>query len=165
MRVADLRDRAELAVSSVVDPELPMLTLADLGVLRSVAMEGEQVVVTLTPTYTGCPAMATMKADVRLALAAEGFADVEVRTVLAPAWTTDWITERGRRALAEHGIVPPGPAPRSVDLPLLSAPPRPRCPQCDAAATREVSRFGAMPCTAQHVCEECGEPFERVKEL
>ena len=158
----DLR-RARDAAASVVDPELPMLTLEDLGVLRGVEDIGGRVVVTVTPTYSGCPALATMKADLRLALAAAGFRDVEVRTTLAPAWTTDWITERGRQALHEHGIAPPGP--RQVTLQLLQRPPDPACPRCGSLETRVVSRFGASPCTSQHVCGTCAEPFDKVKEL
>jgi ring-1,2-phenylacetyl-CoA epoxidase subunit PaaD len=164
--VAPDLDLARDVVAQVVDPELPMVTLADLGVVRGVELEGDRVVVTLTPTYVACPATATMKADVRVALARAGFEDVEVRTALAPAWSTDWITERGRRALAAHGIVPPGPVPPGpVALTLTRQPEPPRCPQCDSPDTREVSRFGASPCTSFHVCSACGEPFDKVKEL
>lgn len=159
--------RARAAAGAVVDPELPMLTLADLGVLRDVTVEGDTVVVTLTPTYTGCPALTTMKADVRLALADAGFPDSEVRVSLSPAWSTDWISERGRAALQVHGIAPPAPVARGgrTDLVLLPSPPVPTCPRCGSSATREVSRFGPTACTAQHVCADCGEPFEKVKEL
>ncbi len=157
---------AREVVAEVVDPELPMVTLADLGVVRGVELEGDRVVVTLTPTYVACPATATMKADVRVALARAGFEDVEVRTVLAPAWSTDWISERGREALASHGIVPPGPVTGGpVPLTLTTRPEPPRCPQCGSPETREVSRFGASPCTSFHVCSACGEPFDKVKEL
>ena len=160
-------ERARAAAAAVRDPELPMLTIADLGVLRSVVTEGDRVVITLTPTYTGCPALATMKADVRLALAAAGFEDTEVRVALAPAWTTDWIADRARDVLREHGIAPPGRAarPGPVDLPLLTPLTAVRCPRCGSSETRELSRFGPTPCTAQHVCRSCAEPFERMKEL
>ena len=156
---------AREVVAEVVDPELPMVTLADLGVVRAVELEGRRVVVTLTPTYVACPATSTMKADVRVALARAGFEDVEVRTALAPAWSTDWISERGRQALARHGIVPPGPVAGPVPLSLTTRPEPPRCPQCGSPETREVSRFGASPCTSFHVCSACGEPFDKVKEL
>lgn len=156
-------ERARAAAGAVVDPELPMLTLADLGVLRSVELHDGRAVVTVTPTYSGCPALATMKTDLRLALAAAGFGDAEIRTTLAPAWTTDWITATGRQALLEHGIAPPGP--RAVPLRLLERPPEPACPRCGSADTRTVSRFGASPCTSQHVCRGCAEPFDRMKEL
>ncbi|WP_031052841.1 1,2-phenylacetyl-CoA epoxidase subunit PaaD, partial [Streptomyces sp. NRRL WC-3774] len=105
--------RARHVAEQVPDPELPMLTLADLGVLRGVEITGDgRVVASLTPTYSGCPAMAEMRADVAGRLRAAGFERVEIRTVLDPPWTTDWITAAGRRKLAEHGIAPPGPAPR-----------------------------------------------------
>jgi ring-1,2-phenylacetyl-CoA epoxidase subunit PaaD len=163
--------QARAAAAGVVDPELPMLTLEDLGVLRAVRVEGDRAVVEITPTYSGCPATATMRADLRLALARAGFEDAEVRTVLSPAWTTDWITERGRQALRRHGIAPParvaGPERAgSADLVLLPTPAAPpQCPRCGSSSTREVSRFGASPCTSQHACRECAEPFDRVKPL
>jgi ring-1,2-phenylacetyl-CoA epoxidase subunit PaaD len=159
--------QAEQAVASVADPELPMLSLADLGVVRAVELEGERVVVTLTPTYTGCPAFTTIKADVRLALAREGFAEVEVRTALSPAWSTEWLSDAGRRALQQHGIAPPAHLKGSstVDLVLLPRAAAPECPRCGATATREVSRFGASACTSFHVCTACGEPFDRMREL
>ena len=159
-------ERARHAAGSVVDPELPMLTLADLGVLRSVEVDDSRVAVTITPTYTGCPALATMRADLRLALAAAGFADVEIRTALAPAWSTDWISEAGRRALHAHGIAPPAPVGSGpVPLQLLERRPEPRCPRCGSGETHVVSRFGASPCTSQHRCGSCAEPFDKVKEL
>ncbi len=163
---AEELERASAAAGTVADPELPMLTLADLGVLRSVESHEGRLLVTITPTYTGCPALATMKVDLRLALAKAGFPDAEIRTVLSPAWTTDWISERGRRALQEHGIAAPGrvgDAP--VTLQLLERRPDPACPRCGSQDTREVSHFGASPCTAQHVCRSCAEPFDRMKEL
>jgi ring-1,2-phenylacetyl-CoA epoxidase subunit PaaD len=161
-------ERARSAAAAVVDPELPMLTLADLGVLRSVELEDDRVVVTVTPTYTGCPATATIRADLRLALAGAGFKDVDVRTTLTPAWSTDWITEAGRAALQQHGIAPPGAARRArgpVALELLAAPPRVTCPRCGSEETGLVSRFGASACTSHHVCRACREPFDKVKEL
>jgi len=158
---------ARAIAQSVTDPELPMLTLHDLGVLRSVRVEGERVVVEITPTYSGCPAMAEMRADVAARLHAAGYRDVDVRTVLSPPWTSDDITERGRRVLAEHGIAPPGPAPRRapgpVPLTLDAPPPRPACPLCGSAATELVSRFGATSCKSLHRCRVCREPFEHVK--
>ena len=161
-----LTARARQTAESVVDPELPMLTLADLGVLRSVELDDDRAVVTITPTYTGCPALVTMKADLRLALAAAGFPDAEIRTTLSPAWTTDWITEEGRRALHEHGIAPPSPVgARTVTLQLLERPPDPACPRCGSTDTRVVSPFGASACTSQHACRTCAEPFDKVKEL
>ncbi|MFB7333817.1 phenylacetate-CoA oxygenase subunit PaaJ [Streptomyces adustus] len=164
--------RARHIAAQVPDPELPMLTLADLGVLRDVEVTGDgTVVASLTPTYSGCPAMAEMRADVAARLRAAGFARVEIRTVLDPPWTTDWITPEGRRRLAEHGIAPPGAAPRraaSGPVPLvLSATRRTAvpCPRCGAVDTEETSRFSATSCKALWRCLACREPFEYVKEI
>lgn len=153
----------------VTDPELPMITLADLGVLREVSEVDGWVVVAITPTYTGCPAMDTMRDDLEHALLDAGFRDVEVKTVLQPAWSTDWISEDGKRKLAEAGIAPPGVAPKPVTGPIpltLSAPVRQvRCPQCDSTDTEELSRFSATACKALRRCRACLEPFEHVKEI
>lgn len=162
-------ERARTIAASVVDPELPMLTLADLGVLRDVSIADDAtVVVTIAPTYTGCPATAAMRDDVRYRLQGAGFDRVEVRISLDPAWSTDWITAAGRRALAAAGISPPGPAPgRDEPVPLRLGPPTRtvRCPRCGAGTTELVSEFAATPCTALYRCSSCAEPFHHVKEL
>jgi ring-1,2-phenylacetyl-CoA epoxidase subunit PaaD len=150
------------ALARVVDPELPMLTLDDLGVIRSVEETPEGVTVTITPTYSGCPALQVMRDDIRAALA--GYGTVVVRTVLSPAWSTDWISEAGRRKLAEAGIAPPGSAPRGP-IPLLLTAPRVRCPRCGEPVTEELSRFGPTACTALRRCPACREPFEHMKEI
>jgi ring-1,2-phenylacetyl-CoA epoxidase subunit PaaD len=150
--------------AQVKDPELPMLTIADLGILRTVREDGEHVTVEITPTYSGCPAMGAIRADVTRHLNAAGYRDVEVRTVLHPAWTTDWITADGRRTLAENGIAPPGPAPKRTPLQLgrrASA----ACPRCGSTDTVEVSHFGATACKALHRCRACAEPFELIKAI
>jgi len=161
-------DRATDVAAAVTDPELPMLTLRDLGVLRSVVMSGDTVVVTITPTYSGCPAMATMRADLHVALRRAGFEQVEVKTSLSPAWTSDWITAHGREALQEAGISPPGPRPaRTGPVPLTLAQPTDglACPQCGSRATVELSRFGSTACKSLNVCRDCGEPFDHFKEI
>jgi ring-1,2-phenylacetyl-CoA epoxidase subunit PaaD len=163
--------RAQYIAEQVPDPELPMLTLADLGVLQSVETDQDgAVTATLTPTYSGCPAMAEMRADVDRRLRAAGFADVRIRTRLDPPWTTDWITSAGRRKLAEHGIAPPGPAPRRTTagpIPLVLSPTRRAvpCPRCGSADTGETSRFAATSCTSLWRCHACLEPFAHVKEI
>ncbi len=159
---------ARAVAETVTDPELPMLSLADLGVLRDVSESGGTVVVTITPTYSGCPAMDTMRDDLVHALQDAGYDDVEVRTVLHPPWSSDWITAEGKRKLAEAGISPPGTAPRSDGpIPLtLGAPVHVvRCPHCGAAETEELSRFSATACKSLRRCRVCAEPFEHVKEI
>ncbi|CAM3328534.1 1,2-phenylacetyl-CoA epoxidase subunit PaaD [Kibdelosporangium persicum] len=158
---------ARAVAETVTDPELPMLTLADLGVLREVEETPDGVVVTITPTYTGCPAMDAMRSDLRSALHQAGFGAVDVRTVLSPAWTTDWITATGRQKLAEAGIAPPGAAPRGGPIPLtLTAPPkRVACPRCGSPDTELLSEFSATACKALRRCRACAEPFEHVKEI
>ncbi|MFF4884143.1 1,2-phenylacetyl-CoA epoxidase subunit PaaD [Streptomyces nigra] len=160
--------RARHIAARVPDPELPMLTLADLGVLRDVELtEDGTVVASLTPTYSGCPAMAEMRADVAARLRAAGYPRVEIRTVLDPPWTSDWITPAGRAKLAEHGIAPPGPAPRGGPVALVLSPTRHAvaCPRCGSADTEETSRFAATSCKALWRCRACKEPFEYVKEI
>lgn len=161
---------AAQVAASVVDPELPVLTLADLGVLRGVEIVPDgRVIVAITPTYSGCPALDEMRVDLRNRLAEAGYDDVEIRTVLHPAWTTDMITPAGRRKLAEHGIAPPNPVGSrpAGPIPLQLSPPRHRveCPHCGSANTVELSRFSSTACKALRRCDDCLEPFEHMKEL
>jgi ring-1,2-phenylacetyl-CoA epoxidase subunit PaaD len=162
--------RAYAVAASVTDPEMPMLTLEDLGVLRAVRGvrgSGRQVVVTITPTYSGCPAMATMRDDILRRLGDAGY-DARVEISLSPAWSSDWITERGRQALRDHGLSAPGPAPsRSGPIPLtlLASARAVTCPRCDSARTELTSEYGATACKALYRCAECLEPFEHVKEI
>lgn len=162
-------DRARAVAATVVDPELPMLTLADLGVLRDVEVSAQGgVVVSITPTYSGCPAMAAMRDDLVRTLRSEGFVDVEVKIALQPAWTTDWITPAGRAALTDAGISPPGPAPRRDGPVMLSLGPvrrTNRCPRCDAEDVELTSEFGSTACKALYRCRACLEPFDHVKEI
>ena len=153
---------------TVTDPEMPMLTLEDLGVLRSVEEHDGRVEVAITPTYSGCPAMATMRDDLAHRLRDAGFEDVRVRVELAPAWSSDWISDAGRRKLAEHGISPPGTAPRRdgpVPLNLLPTRRALTCPRCGSADVELTSEFGATACKALYRCASCLEPFEHVKEI
>jgi ring-1,2-phenylacetyl-CoA epoxidase subunit PaaD len=169
-----LVDRVRAVVADVPDPEVPVLTIADLGVLRDVRVEPDgRIVVDVTPTYSGCPAMDAIRSDIRHRLAEAGWPDAEVRTVLAPAWTTDWLSADGRRKLTEFGIAPPAPVaagarpagPASAGrgpVPLaLSV----RCPRCGSPDTVEVSRFGSTACKALWSCRSCLEPFDSFKAL
>jgi ring-1,2-phenylacetyl-CoA epoxidase subunit PaaD len=143
-------------LAQVPDPEIPVITIEDLGILRDVTVDGGHVVVTVTPTYSGCPAMDEIRADIVSALAASGVDDVEVRTVLAPAWTTDWMSEDGRRKLREYGIAPPGQL-------LLQIRPRVECPQCGSGDTEEMARFASTSCKSMWRCRTCREPFDHFK--
>jgi ring-1,2-phenylacetyl-CoA epoxidase subunit PaaD len=160
---------AGTVAAAVTDPELPLLTLADLGILRDVEEQPDGVVVTITPTYSGCPAMQTIRDDLTVALTNAGYRRVEVRTVLSPAWTTDWISETGRAKLAAAGISPPGPAPRRGGGPVpLTLSPRATtvaCPRCGSPATEEIAAFSATACRSLRRCPACREPFEHVKEI
>ncbi|MEN8672121.1 1,2-phenylacetyl-CoA epoxidase subunit PaaD [Nocardioides sp.] len=170
---------AHAVAARVTDPELPMLTLEDLGVLRSVeehdgtggpGSPGGWVEVAITPTYSGCPAMASMRDDLVHRLRDAGYDDVRVRVQLSPPWSSDWITERGRRALAAAGYSPPGPAPRhAADAPVaLDLSPTRRaiaCPRCGSNEVELTSEFGATACKALYRCPTCLEPFEHVKEI
>jgi ring-1,2-phenylacetyl-CoA epoxidase subunit PaaD len=153
--------------ASTPDPELPMLTIEDLGILRSVDHSPAEVTVTITPTYSGCPAMREITADIHSRLTRAGFPRVTVNTQLAPPWTTDWITDEGNRKLSANGIAPPSPAPRrSGPIPLtLTEPPAPACPHCGSSDTRRTAEFSATACKSLHRCQTCGEPFEGVKAL
>lgn len=135
-------------LAELPDPEIPVLSLVDLGVIRDVAWHGDTLEVTLTPTYSGCPATTVIQIEVERALRDHGIAKLALKRRLSPPWTTDWITPRGRDALRAYGIAPPG----STD-----------CPQCGSANIAEVSRFGSTPCKAQYRCGDCLEPFDLFK--
>jgi ring-1,2-phenylacetyl-CoA epoxidase subunit PaaD len=158
---------ARQAAAAVPDPELPMVTVAELGILRDVTAEGDAVVVTITPTYSGCPAMREIAHDLRARLGRAGFADVTVRTALAPPWSSDWITAEGRRKLRDAGVAPPGPAPAGP-VPLTLGPARRQpvaCPRCGSAGTTQTAAFSGTACKALYRCDACREPFEYVKDV
>jgi ring-1,2-phenylacetyl-CoA epoxidase subunit PaaD len=159
-RDSELRRRAWDAAASVVDPEIPVLTIADLGVLRDVVLDGDHVEVAITPTYSGCPAMNMIALEIELALEREGFARPKIRTVLSPAWTTDWMSEDGRRKLKEYGIAPPlrGSSRRALFGMQAVA-----CPQCGSENTELLSEFGSTSCKALWRCKSCREPFDYFK--
>ena len=147
-------------VAAVPDPELPWVTIADLGVLRGARIAGERAVVEITPTWSGCPAMDAIRDSIRTVLREAGFAadQIEIHTRYSPAWTTDDITDEGRMKLGQAGIAPPR---RPAQDPGGAT----RCPLCDSSGVRQVSEFGATPCKALMVCNNCLEPFDRFKEL
>lgn len=154
---------AELArrvAAAVVDPEVPVLTIEDLGVLRDVAVDGERVTVTITPTYSGCPAVDTIRDDLVLALTDAGFDEVDVRLTLAPAWTTDWMSESGKEKLRAYGIAPPTGRAATGPIRVALAV---KCPRCGSLDTREIARFGSTSCKALYECRACLEPFDHFK--
>lgn len=151
-------------LATVPDPEIPVLSIVDLGLIRELAWEGPTCVVTITPTYSGCPAMDAIAADIRGVLKAQGIADVRIETRLFPAWTTDWMTERGRKALEGYGIAPPRE--KAIDISGItrrSAHVVVPCPLCGSDHTRLISHFGSTSCKALYRCNDCGEPFDYFK--
>ena len=157
------------ALAAVTDPEIPVISVVDLGIVRAVEWREDVIVVTVTPTYSGCPATELIAADIERALAATGIGKYRIETRLAPAWTTDWIAPAARERLARFGIAPPGRTAadgvRAVDTSALSRRPAETvpCPRCGSERTRELSRFGSTPCKAQYRCEDCFEPFDYFK--
>ncbi len=156
----ELRRRAWNAAASVVDPEIPALTIADLGVLRDVVVSDDGVEVAITPTYTGCPAMQMITLDIEMALERAGIPGARVKTVLSPAWTTDWLSEEGRAKLAASGIVPPVHAASRREL---FAEEQVACPRCGSGETERLAEFGSTACKSLYRCRACREPFEVFK--
>lgn len=156
----DLRQTAWDAAAQVVDPEIPVLTIADLGVLREVTVTDDGVEVAITPTYSGCPAMNMIALEIELALTRQGILNSKVKTVLSPAWTTDWMTDDGRRKLKDYGIAPPiaGSGRRALFGEQEVA-----CPQCGSTETEVLSEFGSTSCKALWRCRACREPFDYFK--
>ena len=148
-------------LEQVTDPEIPVLTIADLGILRDVRRADGRIQVVITPTYSGCPAMQTIEQDIRAALTRHGYGDVEVKTQLAPPWTTDWLSAAGREKLLQYGIVPP--AGSSAKPALFQRDAGVNCPRCLSSATEQISRFGSTPCKALYRCNTCLEPFDYFK--
>ncbi len=159
-------DAAWRALEGVPDPEVPVISVVELGIVRGLEVtEAGAVTVTITPTYSGCPAMFEIEKDVRAALEAAGASSVEVRTVLSPAWTTDWIPESAREKLRKYGIAPPGKADSGALVTLTRARPPVPCPWCGSSATELRSEFGSTACKAIHVCTSCRQPFDEFKAI
>jgi ring-1,2-phenylacetyl-CoA epoxidase subunit PaaD len=160
--------RAWDVLAGVLDPEVPALSVCDLGIVRDVIDEGGELEVVLTPTYSGCPATEAIEESVVAALRSEGLAPVRTTLRRAPAWTTDWITEDGRRKLRDYGIAPPGPVPPGQDV-VVRFLPRARaavaCPRCGSSDTERLSAFGSTACKAMYRCVACREPFEHFKPI
>lgn len=160
--------RAWEVLSNVLDPEVPALSLRDLGIVRDVRVDGDALEIVLTPTYSGCPATEVIEQSVLEAIDATGLGPSRVRLQRAPAWTTDWISEDGRRKLRDYGIAPPGPVETGAAVPIRfigrskqSVP----CPQCGSLETERLSAFGSTACKALYRCVSCREPFEHFKPI
>ncbi|MBL0055481.1 MAG: phenylacetate-CoA oxygenase subunit PaaJ [Chitinophagaceae bacterium] len=144
-------------LDEVCDPEIPVLTIADLGIIRDVKINQGEVEVIITPTYTGCPAMDMITMNIKMALLEQGYKKVKVTSVLAPAWTTDWMSEDGKRKLKEYGIAPPVPLSDETSDRVIE------CPQCHSSNTRLISEFGSTACKSLYQCNDCKEPFDYFK--
>jgi len=152
---ADLLSEIRAILENVKDPEIPVLSIAELGILQDVEMQGEKIVVTITPTYSGCPAMTVVEEDIQFALTSAGFSNITIKTRLSPAWTTDWMSPFAREKLQAYGIAPPC---RTAD-----AGKTPSCPNCGSTQVREISAFGSTACKALFQCQHCAEPFDYFK--
>ena len=157
------KDRALEILDSVKDPEVPALSVVELGVVRDAVVEGDAVMVTITPTYSGCPAMRVIEDDIRAALHAAGFREVTINTVYAPAWTTDWMSEAAREKLRAYGIAPPHLVEAGPLVPMGPTVRTVECPFCGSSNTTTASEFGATACKSLHVCHACRQPFEHFK--
>jgi len=147
----------------VYDPEVPVLSLMDLGIVRNVELNDDNVVVTITPTYTGCPAMDVISMNIRFKLLEHGYKNVKIKSVLSPVWTTDWMSEAGRQKLKAYGIAPPNPGQQVCKPDLFGEDEAVQCPRCNSYHTVMISRFGSTACKALYKCEDCHEPFDYFK--
>jgi ring-1,2-phenylacetyl-CoA epoxidase subunit PaaD len=150
-------------LEDVTDPEVPVLSVIDLGIVREVKVKEEGVEIVITPTYSGCPAMDVIRLNIQMHLRANGYENVTVRQILSPAWTTDWMTEEGKRKLKEYGIAPPNPKQQVCDDKLFAPYEAVQCPHCDSYHTHRISEFGSTACKALYVCDDCKEPFDHFK--
>jgi ring-1,2-phenylacetyl-CoA epoxidase subunit PaaD len=144
-------------LEAVCDPEIPVLTIMDMGIIRDINVHGGQVEIIITPTYSGCPAMDAISFDIRLKLIEHGYKNIKITSVLSPAWTTDWMTEEGKRKLNEYGIAPPHRSDREGSGDTIA------CPQCHSSDTKLLSQFGSTACKALYQCNDCKEPFDYFK--
>ena len=150
-------------LEEINDPEVPVLSIIDLGIVRDIKMNNEELEVIITPTYTGCPAMDMISATIKIQLATLGFKKIKITQVLSPAWTTEWMSEEGKRKLKEYGIAPPNPKQQVCDQKLFASAEAVQCPLCDSYHTHRISEFGSTACKALYQCDDCKEPFDYFK--
>jgi len=150
-------------LETVNDPEVPVLSVVDLGIIRDVRMEEGRPEIVITPTYSGCPAMDMIRMNIRMTLLQHGYKDIGITTVLSPAWTTDWMSQKGKEKLMAYGIAPPTPVPIVCDLGLFQHNEAIACPRCRSYHTTLISEFGSTACKSLYRCEDCREPFDHFK--
>lgn len=150
-------------LGNVMDPEVPVLSVLDLGIVRDIVFRNDGIEVTITPTYSGCPAMDVISINIRMALLAEGYQNIKIRQVLSPAWTTDWMSEEGKKKLKEYGIAPPNPKQQVCRDDLFASDEAVQCPHCNSYHTHRISEFGSTACKALYQCDDCREPFDYFK--
>ena len=150
-------------LNTINDPEIPVISVVDLGIVREVKYDDNVCEVIITPTYSGCPAMDMIMVSIRMALLSHGYKNVSVISVLSPAWTTDWMSEAGKKKLQEYGIAPPNPKQQVCNEQLFVADEAVQCPQCNSWHTHRISEFGSTPCKSLFACDDCKEPFDYFK--
>jgi len=157
------RDIIYTYLEEVKDPEVPVLSVLDLGIVRDIILKDDEIEVMITPTYSGCPAMDMIALQIRMSLLSRGYKNVKITQVLSPAWTTDWMSEEGKRKLKEYGIAPPNPKQQVCKQELFVQDEAVQCPRCDSWHTHRISEFGSTACKALYQCEDCMEPFDYFK--
>lgn len=150
-------------LEEVADPEVPVLSVIDLGIIRGVKANDDEVEIVITPTYTGCPAMDTISMNIRMTLLANGYKNISIIQALSPAWTTDWMTEKGKQKLKEYGIAPPNTKQQVCRQELFTTDEAVQCPHCNSYHTHRISEFGSTACKALYQCDDCREPFDYFK--
>lgn len=151
-------------LEEIKDPEIPALNVIDMGIVRDVVLhEGDCIEIIITPTYSGCPAMDVIAMNLRIMLSTLGFKKIKITQILSPAWTTDWMTEEGKRKLKDYGIAPPNPKQQVCNEKLFEPNEAIECPRCSSWHTHRVSEFGSTPCKSLYVCDDCKEPFDYFK--
>ena len=160
----DISEEKILSIlNHVADPEVPVLSVIDLGIIRDVKSINNEIEVTITPTYSGCPAMDVISMNIRLALISHGYNNIKIKQKLSPAWTTDWMSEEGKRKLKEYGIAPPNPKQQVCNNDLFAPHEAVQCPHCNAYHTHRISEFGSTACKSLYQCDDCKEPFDYFK--
>jgi len=156
-------EKIKSILNKVMDPEVPVLSVMDLGIIRDVLTRDNETEIVITPTYSGCPAMDVISMNIRMELLSNGFKNIKITTILSPAWTTDWMSEEGKRRLKEYGIAPPNPKQQVCNTELFAPNEGVQCPHCNSYHTHRISEFGSTACKSLFVCDDCKEPFDYFK--